>query len=207
MLLNHKGIKLLISGRSGTGKTTFFCRYLLGSRHPRVWVYDHQGEMRHRPEMRGWPIADSLDELGEIAESHGRVVYDPAADFPGALAEGWDTFCAIAFELVKRGHAPLLLGADEIQQLGDALTISPEFAACLETGRRYGLDLALSGQQLNIIHNRIRNQATEIVAFAQGDERALKFLGDMGVDVEKVRALPPHHYVHLDTRTGKISSH
>jgi hypothetical protein len=157
--------------------------------------------------MRGWPIADSLDQFAELGEKHGRIIYDPAADFPGALADGWDVFCAVAFEMARRGQSPLLLAADEIQQLGDALTISPEFAACLETGRRYGLDLALSGQQLNIIHNRIRNQATEIVAFAQGDERALKFLGDMGIDVERVRALPPHHYVHLDTRTGAVTWH
>jgi hypothetical protein len=207
MLINHKPTKLLISGRSGTGKTTFWCRYLLGCRHSRVWVFDHQGEMPFRAEMRSWPIAHSMDEFCELADKHARVIYDCADEFPGLTIEAWEQFCDLAFEAAKSYQKPMLLAADEIQQLGDALTISDEFAACLETGRRYALDLALSGQQLNLIHNRIRNQATEIVAFAQSDERALKFLEHNGIDIERVRNLKPHHYVHLDTRTGKISYH
>lgn len=38
--------------------------------------------------------------------------------------------------------------------------ITPQLVIVLETGRHYGLDLAGITQQPNLIHNRIRNQAS-----------------------------------------------
>jgi hypothetical protein len=60
----------------------------------------------------------------------------------------------------------------------------------LETGRRYGLDAAMISQQPNLIHNRARNQLTEVVTFAQTDANALQYLEQAGFDAETVRKLP-----------------
>ena len=51
-------------------------------------------------------------------------------------------------------------------------------------------DTLLVTQQPNVIHNRTRNQITEVVAFSQVDQNAVEFLEDLGFAGDDIRALP-----------------
>lgn len=82
--------------------------------------------------------------------------------------------------------------------------MSPELACVLETGRRYGLDWAGIAQQPNLIHNRIRNQATEVVAFQQMDPRAVDWCAAVGFDGDAIRALAPGQYLAKNLKTGGL---
>jgi hypothetical protein len=72
----------------------------------------------------------------------------------------------------------------------------------LETGRRYGLDAAMISQQPNLIHNRIRNQLTEVVTFQQMDPTAVDWLETVGFDPEAVRALRPGQFLVRNLNSG-----
>jgi hypothetical protein len=82
----------------------------------------------------------------------------------------------------------------------------------LERGRRRGIDTLLVTQQPNVVHNRVRNQITEVVAFSQADENAVKFLEDLGFDGQEIRSLGAGEWRSLCLRTrrwqaGRIDFH
>jgi len=65
-----------------------------------------------------------------------------------------------------------------------------------------GLDFAGIAQQPNLIHNRVRNQATEVVAFQQMDPRAVDWCAAVGFDPEAIRALRPGEYLARNLKSG-----
>jgi chromosomal replication initiation ATPase DnaA len=88
------------------------------------------------------------------------------------------------------------LFVDEIQLFVDANRWPPELAKVIQTGRRYELDLLLCSQQVNELHNRLRQQLTEVVTFRQQDPRALEWLQQAGpVDPVAVSALQPGEFL------------
>ena len=80
--------------------------------------------------------------------------------------------------------------------------IIDELSLVLETGRRYGLDFAGITQQPNLVHNRIRNQATEVIAFQQMDARSVEWCESVGFDGDAIRALPPGRYLARNLKSG-----
>jgi hypothetical protein len=57
-------------------------------------------------------------------------------------------------------------------------------------------------QQPNLVHNRLRNQATEVVAFQQMDPRAVDWCAEVGFEAEAIRALPPGAYLARNLKSG-----
>jgi hypothetical protein len=60
-------------------------------------------------------------------------------------------------------------------------------------------------QQPNLIHNRIRNQLTEMVTFQQMDPTAVDWLETVGFDPEAVRALRPGQFLARNLNTGQAN--
>lgn len=202
MQLTHRAHKLLVTGRSGSGKTTFWVRYLLGTPAGLKFVFDHEGELSHR---LGVPPAVNVDQLGQAAAS-GWCIYDPAAMFPGRLEEAFNFFCEFAFTVATRIPGRKIFACDELQKLVGTAKVSTELAMVLETGRRYGLDAAMISQQPNLIHNRIRNQVTEVVTFQQMDPNAVEYLEAVGFEPEQIRALRPGSFLARNLNSGAQSS-
>lgn len=194
----HKSSKILITGASGTGKTEFFSRYLANTRAERRFIFDHEGEFQER---FGLPAAFDLDALVKHSEESW-TLFDPSEMFPGALPAAFDFFCDYVFEFSRSFPGRKIFACDELQKMVGTNTITPELATILETGRRYELDCVFLSQQPNIIHNRVRNQLTEIVTFAQSDSNALKFIEESGFDAESVRQLPEGSWRSRHTRRG-----
>lgn len=191
MDIAHKPSKILITGASGTGKTTYWLRYLLGTKANLKAVFDHQGELAFR---LGVPAASNPEELGQQA-ARGWAVFDPSEMFAGRLPEGFAFFCEWAFEASRRIGGRKLFACDELQVLCGTAELSPEFSLVVETGRRWGLDCSLISQAPNLIHNRVRNQLTEVVTFRHVDARAVEWLEEAGFPEEEVRALPAGSYL------------
>jgi len=191
MLLNHRPTKILVSGASGTGKSTFFTRYLLNTKaHPLRVIYDHEGELAYR---LGFPAVRERDQLADALES-GWVIYDPVQEFEGDAPSGFEWFCNWTFEVAKSLRRPMLFACDELQKLLTTSSLPPEFNTLNETGRRYGVDWMFIGQATNLVHNRIRNQVTEVVTFRQADENAVKFLEGVGFNADELRGLEIGEY-------------
>jgi hypothetical protein len=196
MLLNHRPTKILVTGNSGCGKSTFYTRYLLNAPQQFKFVYDHEGEFGYR---NGLPTAKQPDELLAAVEKKW-VIFDPVEMFPGRTLEGFEFFTEWTFNLSEKLPGTKLFACDELQTIVDVHDTPPGLRLILETGRRQGIDTILVTQQPNIVHNRIRNQLTEVVAFSQVDENAVKFLESLGFDGEEIRQLSPGKFVLFDLR-------
>ena len=202
MDLTHKPTKILVTGASGTGKTTFWTRYLLGTPARVKFVFDHQGEMAVR---LGVPAALDLPQLAQMT-AQGWAIFDPAHLFPGRTPEGFNFFCDFAFNVAQRTPGRKVFACDELQALTDTNSLSEELSMVLETGRRYSLDAAMISQAPNLIHNRVRNQLTEVVTFRQVDARAVQWLTEADFSEVAVRGLRPGWFIAKNLTTGGMSS-
>jgi hypothetical protein len=198
MQLTHRPTKLLITGRSGTGKSTYFTRFVLGSRYHFRFVFDHEGEFQQRTR---YPAAVTQEDLVNHLDARRMVIFDPAAMFPGRTQEAFAFFCEWVFVVCEHLPGRKLFACDELQKLTGTAAVSWEFACILETGRRRGIDLAMISQAPNLIHNRVRNSLTECVTFVHNDANAVQFLLDVGFGEEDVRNLAPGAFICRDLVT------
>lgn len=134
----------------------------------------------------------------------GFVLFDPTELFPGDIFSGWDFFCEWAFERQQSNSGTCLLCCDELQVLSSTGQLSWELSLVIETGRRYGLDFCGVTQQLNLVHNRVRNQMTEMITFQQIDKLVLDALEEKGFDRSEVSRLPKGQFVLQNFNTGAI---
>ena len=205
MNLLHKPSKILITGQSGTGKSTYFTRYVLNSFHTSyesILVFDHQGEMSYRLQIEP---ANTIEDLAE-QYYRGLVVFDPAILFPGQTFEAWNFFAEWTFERSKQcPQVKRLLAVDELQMFSSTADFSDELAQVIETGRKYSLDFLGITQQLNLVHNRLRNQMTELVVFRHEDKLILDALEEKGFNNDDIRSLAVGEYIDRHLLTGQIS--
>lgn len=207
MQLDHRPTKILVAGNSGCGKSTFATRYVLNAPQRVKFIFDPEGEFALR---NGFSAAGTAEELFSQLES-GWVIFDAGQEFEGATAEAFEFFSEWVFRISKAldeeaeaaGQAPMtkLFFADELQTVVETHEVPAGLRLILETGRRYGIDTLLVTQQPNVIHNRARNQITEVVAFSQVDENAVQFLVALGFDGDEIRGLPPGEFRLLQIRT------
>jgi GTPase SAR1 family protein len=207
MQISHSPTKILVSGNSGSGKSTFATAYLLNSRHTYKFLFDQEGECQER---LGFAAAYDADGLTEQLEQ-GWVIFDPSEMFPEDLDQGLEFFCQWVFSVKRaindedkdagRPFSTALFFTDELQNLVETHSVPRGLRKILEQGRRQGIDSLIVTQQPNIIHNRTRNQITEIVAFSQVDENAVKFLEDQRFDGDQVRSLEVGHWQLLQPRS------
>jgi hypothetical protein len=195
------------------GKTTFGLRYVNGSPHHRVFVFDPEQEFAARFQVPDEQIARSIESVFEIAERRRIVVYDPQVEYPGQNAEAFDEFCQVVFEIARDGFCPRgiasLMVTDELQKYVNNVFAPQSFRTILETGRRQMLDTFSMSRSPNRLHPGIREEFTELVLFRLDDENSLKFAQGVGADVAQVQALNPHEYLYYNvlfggTRRGKL---
>jgi len=207
MQLSHSPTKILIAGNSGSGKSTFATAVLCNSLQTYKFIFDQEGESQER-----LGFAAARDEEGLLEQlEQGWVVFDPSEMFPGQNDEALEFFCRWCFDVKKainledkengRPFSTALFFCDELQNLVDAHNVPYGLRLIMETGRRQGIDTLLVTQQPNSIHNRTRNQLTEIVAFSQVDKNAVDFLEHLGFDPDVIRTLDAGQFRLLNVRS------
>ncbi len=201
MQLSHRPSKLLITGESGSGKSTYFTRYVGHAPHRFKFIFDHEGEFAYR---LGLTPAATDDEL-LAALPGGWVLFDPSELFPGDTPAAFNFFCEWCFGVSTELPGQKLFACDELQQLVGTAGCPWEFCLLYETGRRYGVDVVLISQQPNLIHNRIRNPLSEVVTFAQMDPNAMDFLLSWRFDENAVRALRPGEFLACQKRSWTVT--
>lgn len=197
---DHPSCKVLVTGNSGTGKTTLFERLVRAQKAQWKFVYDHQGEFQGR---FGIPAVSTPAALEEKTIKKGWVVFDPVEMFEGRNPEGFEFFAEYVFMACKEVRGRKLFCSDELQFLIDSRQTPQPFLAICEAGRRYQIDVFAISQAPNLIHNRVRNQLTEVYTFQHTDENALKYLTDNGFDGDAVRNLRQYEYLYRNLRTGE----
>lgn len=213
MNIHHVASHVFIAGKSGMGKTTFGLNYIKGTNHTRVFIYDHQGEFAPRLGIKPSDVAIDADSFAALAENNRIVPFDFSTLYGGYKNETFAWFCDLCFETAKhieeKYGGSCLFVCDEIQQFVSTSDCPVEFKAIVETGRRWNFDTLTLTQRPNAVNGAIREQFTEMILFRLQDERSLKFIGEIGGDVDAIMNLPPHSYLYYNVikgeeRTGKI---
>lgn len=201
---------LLVTGMSGMGKTSYVERYLAGSYHDFVFIFDHQTEFFERLNLI--PCYDFSD-MEKSMQDNRIICFDYTLKYYGRLEAIFEAFCDYVFELSRNVLLPAnyesLMVCDEIQKVIGPNTLPQSYKNVIQTGRRFNIDTAQLSQQPNELHNSLRNQVTEFVTYKLQDDRALKWVSEMGIDIEMVRGLPnlSYHWKNMHTgeeRDGKI---
>jgi energy-coupling factor transporter ATP-binding protein EcfA2 len=197
---DHPSKKVLITGTSGTGKTTLLEKLLRKEKARYKFVFDHQGEFAHRFKVEP---CYGPENLCEAVAAGGWVCFDPVQMYPGKTPEAFSFFCDFAFCMATTQKGRKIFICDELQKLVDNAKTPDELMCILDTGRRYQLDFFGISQAPNLIHNAIRNQLTEVYTFRQSDENAIKFLDANGFNETQVRNLKGHDYLWRNLSTGE----
>jgi len=208
-VFNHPSKKILVTGVSGTGKTTLFEKLIRKEKARWKFVFDHQGEFQAR---FGHKAALDVETLCEQTAAGGYVIFDPVKfqneinpgsgerrGLPGAFA----FFCDFVFAMSENLRGRKILVCDELQKLVTNTKTPDELLCILDTGRRYQLDFFAISQAPNLIHNAIRNQITEIFSFRQNDANAVKYLSDAGFNENQIRNLERFAYLWRNLTTGE----
>lgn len=195
---DHRPQRVLIAGQSGTGKTTYLIRFLNGAASRCTFVFDPEGELG--PKLGTRPARTHEVLLAQLAG--GLVVFDPSQMFPGDNAAGFDWFARWSFFASHKIPGRKIFVADELQKFTDGNRLPHGLALVLDTGRRYGLDAAFACQAPNRIHNGVRSQLTELVAFKLIEARGLAWLADLDFDTRAVCRQRPGQFIARNLLSG-----
>jgi len=204
MNIERKASHVLTCGKSGMGKSTYNLRYIIGSHHDRVFIFDHQGEYQIRLNLIP---CFTMAEVRRRAATERIIAFDYTKFHRGQMAESFDMFCDDIFNLCVDHLEPQgiesLLVCDEVQKVCTANECPQPLKNVMQTGRRFNLDSALMSQQPNRIHNEVREQVTELIMFNLNDENSLKFVKKMGLDEQPIIRQPALNYIWFNLMTGE----
>lgn len=177
------------AGRKGSGKTSRLVAHVRASRPDFVFAFDPTGQLSQKFAVA--PVTRREHVLTGIESGFCFLQGDGSP-------EEFDWFCSVAFAASEWLDGRKVFVVDEIQTWVDQWTMPPAFRTIADKGRWYRLDLAFSCQSFNTIHNGLRNQLTEVAAFAHSDATATRSLLEMGFGAEELRDLRRGEYL---TRT------
>jgi hypothetical protein len=196
---DHPAKKVLVAGSGGTGKSTLAEELVRKHRAQWKFVYDHQGEFASRFNLDKQWTADALEEK---VIRKGWICFDPLPAFPGRAPEGFSFFCQYVFGMAQHCGGTKILFCDELQMLTDNRTEPTELLTCIESGRRFQIDIFLVSSAPNSLHNRVLNGMTEVYVFNLTSDPAVAWLRGLGFDPDEVKSLDKFQYVHKEIRTG-----
>ena len=206
MDLRHKAKHILLTGRSGSGKTTLAEEIIRDeSNQDLVFIFDPETEFASRFDGDA-VICGALAEMG--ASDDARIfIYCPPVETD--LQNEFDDFCHYCFVFTTNFDGGVLMVIDELQEYVDASNFPEDFKRCITRGRRYKLDMLYISSQPNLLHNAIRAQTSESIAFAQSDELPVKYNRQLGFDETEILALQDLSYLRKKTghevKRGEIS--
>ena len=205
---DHPAFRQCHFGTSGIGKTTHFLETLkgqlkLGGRTT-IIIYDHKhGEFAKKLARK--PVK-SVAALAKALLAGGYVLFDPTEMFGTKKAEGFEWLCKFIYAVAGDLKGRKVIVADELQMLTDTENEPTALIECMDDARSLKVDVMLIAQGGNTIHNRLKNQFTEIFAFRQADDNGIKFLKGLGFDESTIKNLRPGEWLWKNLNTGLMAT-
>lgn len=206
---NHRPKKILITGKSGSGKSSLFLFLLLGSyfgKRTVKFIFDPDLEFSRKLKITP---ARTLDDL-HLALKTGLVCFDPAEMFPGDFPAAFAFFSRWVLAVSQQLKGAKLLAVDEIQKFTRPGRggVPPAFQEILDIGRRHEIDLLIIAQRVNQVNDAIRGQLTDIITFQHTDRLPLAWLEEDGFNPETVKALQfPGGHIWRNVETSTETTH
>ena len=191
---HHNPIKVLYTGKSGSGKTTAWLERIAREHCDYLFVFDGiampepGGEYAHRT---GTDYVCDWQAAAWCLKQRKPVIFDPGELFPGNRSEGFERFCDFTLSMAEVLPGRKILAVDEVQKFArkSPANLPHSFQVILDEGRKYNLDLVLISRRPNQVNEAIRAELTELCVFQHTDRNPLAWLEEDGFDPEEVRAL------------------
>ena len=201
---DNKARCILVSGCSGSGKSSYVVKYLLNAKFTCVFIFDPRGEYAARFKRRAACIPA---ELAALAQS-GLVIFDPHTMYPGGAAtnfqKAFEDFCDFTFSMSGLMGGQKILFVDEMWRHCSPNKIPLALATIVQDGRKNGVGLITSTQRANRLNEAILTECTEGVYFRMkgGNARDSLMEIDDSFPYDEVLTLPDMHFIAHDLNTG-----
>lgn len=194
-------VKVVITGISGTGKSTLFQKLIEREKADWIFLYDHKGgDLARRFKVKA---CFTLEQLLKATERGGIVIYNPQKEFPGKPDEGFDWFCQYVWAVTQELKGKKIFGADELDALVDNGSKPDSLCVMLDVGRTWELECLFICHAMNGIHNQVRKQFTEVFALLQGDQNGAAWLAEnCGFDENQLLNLKHGEWLYKNKNTG-----
>jgi hypothetical protein len=191
MNANHIARRVLITGKSGSGKSTKFFDLIQESRPRYLFAFDPKRELAGRMKLRE---CVNLAEMKSAVLAEKPVLFDPHAIYvPGEFVEAFNFFCALVVEFARVLPGKKLFAVDEIQKFTrpGAGGIPRALAEIMDDGRKDQLDtIFVVNKGLNKLNEEIRGQLTEAFVFKSEGSLSLKWLrAECGIEPAEIEGL------------------
>jgi len=205
MNFDHPPCCVLITGKKGSGKTTYWLQRIQAHRAKWKFIFDPSREVSRKLRL---PICIDVPALNAAVARGGMICFDSSPLFPGDRRGGFAFFSRYVFNLSKILKGVKVFAADELQSIqrtGDS-GLPQGLKEITDEGRREEIDCIFAAQRLNEINDDVRAQLTEIVTFKHDDPLALDWLAARGLDPAAIAALPAPGGFIRRTDDGKITT-
>lgn len=190
MQLDHPLRRYVVVGQSGTGKTTFVAKYLANTAATVRYIWDPEGEWAGRFGLQ--PCRNGADMMA--AAPFGWICYDYTGEFADE-EEAIDCFAEWCMLHAERIGGRKIFVVDELHEYVTGHKLPPHLKSLITRGRRRGIDSVVLATSPNTVHNIIRSNTTERVAFHCDDPTSEDVLRSWGFNFEEVAALPKFHWI------------
>jgi hypothetical protein len=191
MNYDHPAFCVLITGKKGSGKTTYWLKRILDKKRRCRWIFVFD-PCREVSRKLSWPVSIDSPRMIRNFTTSGIVCFDSTRLFPGDRLRGFAFFTRWVFNVCKALNGPKLFAADELQS---CQAVGPHgmpqgFKEILDEGRREEIDCLFAAQRINEVNDDVRGHLTELITFKHDDPLPLEWLEKRGFDPDAVRALP-----------------
>lgn len=208
----RQGQHVTLIGPTGSGKTTLTNALLPLRQYVMFFATKPTGKddtamalvRRH-----GYRLVHDVAKLPNIVtRANGRVVFWPKFTTPADVPmQAWQIDAAMRRAFVEGGWT---LVVDELSYASDELHLDRMLSQLWRQGRSLDVSLVAGTQRPAHIPLLAYDQATHVFFWRDNDERNLKRISGMnGLNArlirETVSALPPHHVLYVNTRTGYMA--
>lgn len=173
--LLHKNKRLLVTGRTGGGKSSFIQYHLENeATEDVIFICDVKDEWCYRLGI------EKTVEFENIKPTSKIVCFNPL-DFPDYNA-AFDDYCLFIQAFAEVSNKVILAVFEELQTFVTSYVMPRSFLDILVRGRKSKINMLMASTQPNLIHNSIRASLSEIVVFGQSDDNAIKHSYSLGVN-------------------------
>lgn len=189
----------LIVGMTGSGKTTFELRYLFNAACACRFLFDWNERFTERI-GKHFRVSYTEAEL-ESSLSSRWSIFNPRRVFPGAAfdrkvgvnALRW--WCAWVSRAAKRGRGKKFVVVPELWRFCTEDSIPTELALLAQDGRQDEVELVIDTQRPDKLNPSIVGAVTELVCFRLDEREALRAIGHMRAEPERVASLPMGSFI------------
>ena len=188
----------LVVGMTGSGKTTLVNRYLLNTQPACRFLFDDLDRTWPRLGLR--PCYTVTDLEASLASRWS--VFQPGRMFPGKTKDALRWWLSWVYRVCQRGPGKKLVCVPEIWRWCSDDAIPQELALVTQAGRELDIETVFDTQRPENVNPSITGAATELICFKLLSPEALREVGKLGSDRERIAALPLGSFVSYNRLTG-----